>query len=123
MRKLALLAFAFSIAIIACSKDEDAEPTSSKYEGTWDFKSSDGSFDTTLTTNINADGKFSYSFTIGTLQMQAKGDVSNSGVLEGTVSQSGIAFGTMTGNLTTSGTGTGVYVIQTTTIDWEATKQ
>lgn len=123
MRKLALLAGAIGIVIASCSKKDEEETVDSKYQGTWEFESSDGGFDTTLTTNINAEGNFSYSFTIGTINVQAKGDVSESGVLDGTISQGGITFGTMTGNLTTSGTGSGVYVIQTTTIDWEATKQ
>lgn len=122
MKKLALLTAGLFFALAACNKDdEDDEP--SAYQGNWEFKSQQGSFDTTFTANIDAEGKFDYTFQVGQFQAKINADVNENGGVSGDIGSNGLTVGQMTGKLNTSGNGNGNYIILNDTIAWEATKQ
>lgn len=122
MRKIALIAAAGLIALGACKKDEE-EDEPSAYQGEWDFKSEEGSFDTTFTTSIDVEGNFSYTLMVGQYEAKIAGNVDQGGQLDGDIGSSGLTVGRMVGNLKTNGTGNGNYIILNDTLAWEATKQ
>ncbi len=118
MKKTALL-FILALAIQACNKDDD--DIEKHYQGAWDFSVSEGGFDTTITTNINGSGDFSYSLDANN---SVTGSVDGDGNVSGSVNVSNIPAGNVNGKLRTNGTGSGNFTfLNGSSVAWTAQKQ
>jgi len=118
MKKLSITVLGLVITLLACKKDGDND-----YAGTWDFKSSEGQFDTAFAITISDGGDFTYQMMISTTQATLSGSVEDNGSVSAKINSSGLTVGTMIGKLTTSGSGSGNYYILNDTIGWTASKR